>query len=52
MAEQKIALSETDRELIKSGVKWVRFFSIAYLGLWITMCILLFIILLAVGSRI
>ena len=40
--EQIIRLCHEDKELINKLIKWVKFFSIMYLILWIIMCITLF----------
>jgi len=37
--EQIIRLSEDDRELLEKLVKWIRFFPVMYLVLWIVMCL-------------
>ncbi|MBW2963751.1 hypothetical protein KY306_03175 [Candidatus Woesearchaeota archaeon] len=50
--EQIIKLSNEDRKLIKSMLKWMRFFPIMYLVLWIVMCTILFAIFIVIfGSR-
>jgi len=43
--EQLIRLCDEDRDLIKKLVKWIRFFPLMYLILWIFMCLMLFIIM-------
>ena len=43
--EQIIKLSEEDRELIKKLIKWIRFFPLMYLFLWILLCTTLFLLM-------
>lgn len=36
---QLVTLTEDDRKLLKELVKWIKFFPLMYLVLWIVMCI-------------
>ncbi len=37
-----LSLSEEDRDLIRQIIKWIKFFPLMYLVLWIGMCASLF----------
>gem|GEM_PF-6338103 len=46
--EQIFRLSNEDRKLIKSMLKWIRFFPLMYLVLWVIMCTILFAIFIVI----
>lgn len=52
MEEQVIKLCDEDKSLLKKLLKWIRFFSLMYVTLWIIMCAILFTIMwIFVSSR-